>query len=378
MLFMLLVAILMPVAAAAVSPTDYDVPVSTAQQLRVGGSWSYAGQGDRVDANDGTASLVFNRYFNSLTYAWDLSLHGVGTMRRAGDAQEGTYNIVTGTGLRRFLSDESNLFYASEMSVVQSSDFDRPAIEVTPGVGYGRFIRVTPLAQAVRISEFLQAEGVLPGPLPDEALIALAQIIERQAEYLVEHGEAYKVPWYNAMEDVIVSACGCGQGALGAIGTLRINEVLFEEHVNERFIGWDVRAGMRLEALAPFEHLDRQTPGLSLRARYSRPVGWRSQMDVSSQYHSPGDSDFGKVFTWTSTLNYLYEVTNRVDYTLSAIATTEQYDPDGESTTGHTIRSGFVFFIENQVNLNITGSLAKEEGQDYYQNVHMAIEYRLR
>ena len=42
------------------------------------------------------------------------------------------------------------------------------------------------------------------------------------------------------------------------------------------------------------------------------------------------------------------------------------------------VRSGFIFFIENQVNLNVTGSIAKERGQDPTQGLNMAIEYRLR
>ena len=33
---------------------------------------------------------------------------------------------------------------------------------------------------------------------------------------------------------------------------------------------------------------------------------------------------------------------------------------------------------ENQVNLNVTGSIAKERGQDPTQGLNMAIEYRLR
>ena len=42
------------------------------------------------------------------------------------------------------------------------------------------------------------------------------------------------------------------------------------------------------------------------------------------------------------------------------------------------VRSGFIFFIENQINLNVTGTIAKERGQDPTQSFNMAIEYRLR
>ena len=155
--------------------------------------------------------------------------------------------------------------------------------------------------------------------------------------------------------------------------------MLFQEHVNERFIGWDVRSGIRFEALTKDSDTPRQDPGLSLRVRYSRPVGWKSQLDFGAQYSSPFTGDFGTdVFTLSSSLNYLYEVTNRIDFTLSNILTASRSEPDVEATVVNQVRSGFIFFIENQVNLNVTGSIAKERGQDPTQGLNMAIEYRLR
>ena len=49
-----------------------------------------------------------------------------------------------------------------------------------------------------------------------------------------------------------------------------------------------------------------------------------------------------------------------------------------ESTAVEQIRAGFLFFIENQVNLNVTGSLTKPEGSDASLGLNMAVEYRLR
>ena len=163
------------------------------------------------------------------------------------------------------------------------------------------------------------------------------------------------------------------------MGSLRVDEVLFQEHVNERFIGWDLRTGVRFEALTKDADTDRQDPGLSLRFRYSRPVGWDSQFDISAQYTSPFTGDFGsKVFTASSSLNYLYEVTNRVDFTISNILTATRSDPNVKATVVEQVRSGFIFFIENQVNLSVTGTIAKERGQDPTQGLNVAMEYRLR
>ena len=370
----------LPHSAAAVSPEDYDVPQSTAQQLRVGGSFAYAGSGTDVQTNDGSASLLYNRFYNSLPYAWDLSVNGVGATRRnSADEQKGSYNFVVAPSIRKYFNPEGNTFYSAEGRVTGANGTDRPAVDVTPGVGYGRFIRVTPLAQAVRIEDFLLGESVIKSRLPKETMVALAQVVERQAEYQTEHGDRYKIYWYEAMEEVIArSGQFVGKG-FGAVGALRVDEVLFQEHINERFVGWDVRTGVRFELLTADSDLDRQDPGLSLRARYSRPVGWQSQFDVDLQYTSPFSGDFGAdVFTATGTLNYLYELTNRVDFTVSNIVTAARTNPNVKADLAEQVRSGFIFFVENHVNLNLTGLLSKSRGDDVAQSLNLAVEYRMR
>ncbi len=366
-------------AETMVSPDDYDVPVSTAQQLRLGGTYSYSGSGSNTGTSDGSASLVYQRYYNSLPYAWDLNLNGVGLTRRTADGtQEGSYNFVAGPGIRKYFNPEGDFFYSGELRVTGNSDFDRPTIDATPGVGYGRFIRVTPLALAVRIEQFLLDEGVLKGPLSKETLIALAQVIERQGEFETQFGDRYKIRWFKAMEEVIAESGMFVDGGFGAVGSLRVDEVLFQEHVNERFIGWDVRTGIRFEAVTKDSDTPRQDPGLSMRIRYSRPVGWKSQFDISAQYTSPFTGDFGDVFTLSLSLNYLYEVTNRVDFTLSNIIIASRSEPNVDAIVVGQVRSGFIFFIENQINLNVTGNIAKTRGEDPTQSLTMAIEYRLR
>ena len=177
------------------------------------------------------------------------------------------------------------------------------------------------------------------------------------------------------MEEVIARSGMFVERGFGAVGTLRVDEVLFQEHVNERFIGWDVRTGVRFEAVTKDSDTPRQDPGMSLRVRYSRPVGWKSQFDISAQYTSPFTGDFGDIYTLSLSLNYLYEVTNRVDFTLSNIITSTRSEPDVDAILVGQVRSGFIFFIENQINLNVTGTIAKTRGEDATQSLNMAIEY---
>ena len=365
--------------AQTVSPTDYDVPESTARQLRLGATYAYAGSGANTRTNDGSASLLYNRFYNSLPFAYDLTFNGVGATRRTpADRQKNSYNVIAEPGVRKYLKPQGNEFYSVDGRLTANNDYDRPGVDVTPGVGYGRFIRVTTLAQAVRIEEFLLEEGVIKGKLPRKTMVALAQIIERRAEFETEHGDRYRVHWFEAMEETIAKSGKFTGKGLGASGTLRIEEVLFQEHINERFTGWDVRSGVRLELLTPYEDLDRQDPSFSLRVRYSRPVSWKSQFDLNLQYTTPFTGDIGsKVFTLTGTANYLYEVTNRIDFTLNNILTATR-DAGLKARVSEQVRAGFIFFIENQINLNVTGQFAKDRGEDAAQGLNLALEYRLR
>jgi len=373
---------LLPAGAQAqlVSPTDYDVPNSTAQQLRLSGNYAYAGQEGDTQTNDGSASLVYNRFYNSLPFAYDQTFNGVGsTGRTAAGKQKHQYNFIAESGVRKYYRPEGNLFYSVDGRVTGNSALDRPAIEVTPGVGYGRFIRVTTLAQAVRIEQFLLREQVIKGDLPKETMVELAQIIERRSEFETEYGDRYRVHWFKAMEQAIVKSGRFAGDGLGAVGVLRVEEVLFQERINDRFIGWDVRSGVRFELLTADKALDRQDPSLSLRIRYSRPVNWRSQFDINGQYTSPFNGGFGgDVFTVTGVANYLFELTNKIDYTATNIVTATRQDDNLEASISEQFRTGFMFYLENYINLNLTAQAAKDRGEKLSQGLNLAIEYRLR
>ena len=115
--------------------------------------------------------------------------------------------------------------------------FDRPSVDLTIGVGYGRSINATALAKAVRIEDFFLAEGLIFEQLPKETMIELGHIIERSSEYEDVNGTRYENYWFEDMENAIGKSRILGE-SLGAIGILRMREVLFQERINDRFYGW--------------------------------------------------------------------------------------------------------------------------------------------
>lgn len=369
-----------PTELQAVSPYDYKVPVSVARFLRVGGYLDYAGGGSDIWRNRGQISLAYERYYNSLPFAWDLEFAGSGRIRRTDrDGYAGSYSFSVSPGIRRYIKPTGNVFYSGELSVNRYVDVDRPEIHVTPGLGYGRFIHVTPLARAVRIEEFLLKEGLIKGPLSKETLVALAQVIDRENEFQTNYGDRYKVRWFEAMEKVISESGMFVHEGFGGVGTMRVYEVLFEERVNQRFTGWWVRTGVEFQALTPYPEESRDDPGLSLRLRYSRPVGWKSQFGINAEYTSPVTGDFGyDVFELRISFDYLYEVTNRIDFTLSNNVTAVRRDPRIKTNVYDFAQAGFIFYIENQINLSINGQFSKRRGRESSHGLKMAIEYRLR
>ncbi len=374
-----LLAVPLAVYGTLVSPDDYKVPVSMAQQARLGATYGYAGSGSDIHKSDGSVSLLVRHFYNSLPYAYDLSFNGIGSTLRLNDKQEYSYNYIADAGVRKYFSELSDFFYSLDGRITGNNDYDRPAIEATPGVGYGRFIRVTTLAQAVRIEDFLLKENVITGQLPKATMIEIAQIIEREDEFQTQYGDRYRVRWFEAIEEAIARSGMFIEEGLGAAGTLRVEEVLFQERTNERFIGWDARVGVRVELMNPYKHQDLQNPGLSARVRYSRPVGWKSQVDVNVQYTSPFTGDFGwDIYTLSGTLNYIYELTNRIDFTATNIVTSMRSDPDLKEVVTNHLRSGFIFYLENQINLNMNAELSKTRGRKASQSFNLALEYRLR
>lgn len=362
-----------------VSPTDYTVPVSTAEQLRFDGSYKYAGQEDKVLTHDATGSVLYNRFYNSLPFAYDINLNAIAdTKRRPDGEQDNSFNAILSGGVRKYFKPEGDFFYSLEAAVVHQEGFDRPSISATPGVGYGRFIRATDLAKAVRIEDFLMKEQVIRGRLPKETLIELAHIIEKEHEFKTEHGERYRRYWFEAMESEIAKTGLFVEEGLGAVGALRTEEVLFEERINERFYGWDARFGVRFELLSEFEDVDADDPAASFRFRYARPVGWKSQLGFSAEVNTPFTGDFADVYNATGTVDYIYEIGNRVDLTVSNVVLASRSNPDEDVVWSEQLRAGFIYYLENELNLIVTGNVRKDSDTPVTQGIDIAFGYRVK
>lgn len=307
-------------------------------------------------------------------------------LRRLGEKAKDdlTYKSQFSSRGKKYLYNGSKIFGFNDFNFRYSDAFDRPDTDVTPGLGYGRFISATPLAKAVRIEEFLLKEKAITGRLPRESLVELGHVIQREGEFKERYGFTYRRWWFEAMEGVIVSA-GVAPDGIGAGGILRINEVLFEERVNERFYGWEASAGVNFQLTSPLKTQPRRDPGAAIGARYAQPIGWKHQVSGRVDLSSPFTEEFGKVYKLTFTEDYIYEVSNRIDFIFRNTLTLDIKErpssvgagPFNKHLVSNTLSAAFIFFVENKTNFSVNAQFDKVESQPLLQSFSATLNYRI-
>ncbi len=293
-----------------------------------------------------------------------------------------TYNSLFSSRGKKYFHNGSKFFGFGDFTLRYSDTFDRPDTDVTPGLGYGRFISATPLAKAVRIEEFLLKEKAIADHLPKESLVELGHVIQREGEFKERYGSTYRKWWFEAMEQVIVSS-GVAPNGLEAGGILRINEVLFEQRVNERYYGWEASVGVNFQVTSPLRAQSRRDPGAAIGIRYARPIGWKHQVSGRVDLSSPFTERFGKDNKLTFTEDYIYEVSNRIDFILRDALAIDIRDiavPGGgldKHLVSNVLSASFIFFIENKTNFSLNAQFDKVEGRPLLQSFSGTLNYRI-
>jgi hypothetical protein len=366
------VLILLAATAAAqdVSITDYRVPVSSAKSLNASLFYNYATKGDTTIAEVGTVGLVYKHFYSSLPFSWRIDVSGTGTKLE----DDTSHNVDLATFVNRYLSDDSDFFGYAGATASHVEGYKQIDSRGSVGVGYGRFIAATAFAKAIRIDQFLLEERVITGHLSKADLIRLGNIIEREGEFKEEHGSAYRPYWYQAMEDVFEESGRLRGDRLGAMGILRMDEVLFLEVVHDRYYGWDVRAGVGHE-ITTFDESD---PEGSVEAGFSfaYPMGLTSQINHRTDYSTPFENA-GEAYGVTSVTDYIYELSNRIDFIASYRLQFDKASADVDAIDGHSIRAGFIFYVENQINVAVTSQFDKVGDGDWFTNTSVSVGYRV-
>ena len=369
------------VSAQNVSVTDYQVPVSAADRLLIDFSMNHATSGSDATTSKGNIGGIYKRFYDSLPFGYSIDIIGSGLVDKniVTDEYNTNYQVNGDAGVKKYLMQNSaalkDLFGSVRASSNMLKNYDQPASSLTVGVGYGRFIEATDLAKAVRIEEFLIKEGELSDHLPKEAILEISKIINREGEYRDKYGETYEKEWYQDMETVMREPNLLKEGGLGAIGILRIEEVLEREDIADRFYGWDVTLGSKFDITLPFTDQDRSPANLDVSASYARPIAWRWQVSERISMNTPFDN-FGTAFSSLLSSDISYELSNRVDVRLRHLLQLEKLEAD-DAKISHSLGASFIYYIENNLNLVVTEQITKAPEQDIISDFTVVLNYRV-
>ena len=214
---------------------DYTPPESRITSLNLQGSFQWY-DGPYADDRTRTASMTagadYGNLFSSAAFGHRLDAHA----ELRGTADEWSFALRGDGDLKAFWSGD--VFGIGAFGVDATSD--GLEVDLTAGVGSGRFRDVTPMAKAIRIQDALLDLGVLLAPLENEPLLALAQILgdigPTNAEKTV------------ALAERLISTGLVSDNDLGVRGLLAIEETIgFAE--GGRLCGGDVQARIGLAAI---------------------------------------------------------------------------------------------------------------------------------
>ncbi len=226
----------------AVSLCDYVSPTTSLSRMRLSFNYQYAydALAEAVTVSTGRVRLDGNTIFDTPDFGYSISGRGELTLAElqisAGLARS------SGT-VRYYLTDEQPFFAFGGYSTTVEGLPVSPELDVSTGVGYGRFTDVTPLAKAMRIDRMLQAREVLPAPLPGETLMGVAQEIGRRDEY-----DTVK----ELVEQVVLMIQEESDVEVDPRSVLTVEDLIVETG-DDRFCGWAVQAGLSYRLLDPAE-----------------------------------------------------------------------------------------------------------------------------
>ncbi len=362
------------VYAQNVKIEDYQVPISQAKLLRANGYWNWNQVGDSVTNNAASAGLIYRQFYSSLPFAWffDANLTG------GKNFSQYQHSVVISSSARKYIWDERDLFAFAGIELTHLDYYKQIASNLTLGAGYGRYIDATALAKAVRIEEHLLKEGIITDHLPQSTMIKIANIIDRRLEYVNIYGETYENFWLFDIENEIRSSGMLVGNHIGAIGILRIRQVLFNinEKVNNRYFGYDVNIGSKF-VLSTSDKSKAGSPNLSISGRYSYPLSWRFQINGNFEFFTPMDSLFFRQMSMNFGVDFIYELSNRINFVTNYQLSTVKPYQITKLTVNHTLSSAFLYYLENEIYYGLTFSVQKIGEQKTLLGLAMTVQYNL-
>ncbi len=333
------------VMGTPVSLCDYRSPQTSLSDLKLTLSYHYfddpATAG--VEINSGRIALNYSRLYDSPDFGFTLT--GAGSLDLSDFAIAAGLGQGTGT-FRYYLSDEAPIFGFGGADASYSLGQAEPAVDVSIGLGYGRFTDVTPLAKAVKIQDDLLAAGAISDPLSDETLMAIATEIGKKAEY------ATTKDLVAAIEQVIENAAGV---TLDARALLTIEDDILATG-DEVSCGWAVQAGLGYELVDPYDDTHDILVTASADAAFAPQPG--AQLAFHAGFHGP----FDIMAENTLTVNVSYDYALKEDVDLVFNYQFQRIQPRGGVAAESQSATCSVMFNLGGADISIQVGLSKAAG----------------
>jgi len=366
------------IIAQNVSVKDYTVPTSFSSSLFIDPNYDLTMVGKKIQTNRGSVGLVYSTFYESLPIGYSIDAIGSGSFEK--NPKDGKYrnrySMNISSRFKKFIWNEEDLFGSIKLDGNYYKSYDYPATSLTIGLGYGRFINATPLRKAVRMEDFLIKEDVISDHLPKEAMLELGHIIEKESEYEDRYGDIYRKNWFNDMENIIRESGMLKRERIGAIGILRMQEVLTKERINDRFYGWDVTIGTKIDISLPQKKQERNKPSIDISFRYSRPISWSTQFNERLSVNSPWGDKFIDVYNIKADTALAYEISNRINFLARHSFVCNQID-GGNRLVSNSLSLSFIYFLENHINLVATEQVEKISDSEPTTNFVISLNYRI-
>ncbi len=328
-----------PLAGLALPPCAYTPAESLFSQLTLQGNLRSERDVSSPSSLGGELTANFTRLFASTPSAYSLGGTADLSIGTTGPALK-----LNGSGdFMRFIEDDRFAVAALKVNYTGTSGLE---IDLTGGLGVGRFRDVTPLAKAIRIQDDLLDRGILLAPFTDETLETLAQEIGRVGATVSDQ--------LAVLEQAIVATGLVKGNALGARGLLAMENILASSG-DARLCGWDFQARVGGAVIG----LPSPTPSevVALQARCARAPDPVSQWTASVQWMS-GFSPLRRYLV-TATLSY----GRRVAEGFRLVATYDFTRDDQWSTPGvryleQDVTSTLTIQLSSGLNLAVNGKLS--------------------
>ena len=324
----------------------------------------------------------YNKVISTPKRDTTFKLKADGQVSRSGEKgadSKDAYTIGASSTIDTYFRDGSKgAFWFGKASIGASSESDDLDTTLGVGLGYGRVVNVTPMAKAIRLVEALKYRGSIRG-VPSKAVHnQIANIIAKEAQYASKHGRKdYQKYWISDIEAALRGA-GVLAGNLNAAGVLQARDVLIDERISTRKLGWKIRAGLNYVG-SNFSGI-KDKPGLELGAEYHLPLSNRTQFSDEAVLTTVFDNSASDAYKFLNNMTLTHEVDDRIDWENSW---TLQYDKidGGDDVTTNTLSSTFLYELTNSLDYSIEAKVTNVDGtanDGTDKSLNMGIRYRLK